>query len=104
MGVWGGRRPEVLATFSLVSDGEMMGEVWPASGSGVSVVYAGRRVDGTLLVSLEELPASADNDPSGGRVKRILMGWNTTAGVPETVSVWEGATRDAPQHLRARQQ
>lgn len=103
-GVWGGRRPEVLATFSLVSDGEMMGEVLPASGSGVSVVYAGQRVDGTLLVSLEELPASADNDPSGGRVKRILLGWNTTAGVPETVSVWEGATRDAPQHLRARQQ
>ena len=67
-----------------------------------TVVYAGERVDGLLLLSMETLPQRTEGRSRPGHIMRYLF--EIQGGAEELVEVarWSGADSDVPQAFRIR--
>lgn len=92
----GSGEPRVLGTWGPLLDGT-------CAERQAQVVYAGRRVDGLMLVSMENLPQRSQTFmPLPGRSRRYIYDWNAQTNAPRQLATWEGLTLDAPNVFRLR--
>lgn len=83
----------------------MLGPIYQHSCAGAQALtgFAGQRIDGGLLLSLEQLPQRNPDfdDNAPGHSRRAVLMWDSATGAPRAAAVWEGPTREVPQLFRA---
>lgn len=83
-----------------------MGPIYQHSCAGAQALtgFAGQRLDGALLLSLELLPQANPDfaDGADGTSKRAILAWDVGTSAPRLAAQWEGVTRNVPQLFRSR--
>lgn len=93
-------------TVSLTANGTPIANMHVLTGTcaeaQATVVYAGERTDGLLLVSMEALPQRTEGMALPGTSHRYLFGVDN--GAIAQRATWDGETADVPQLFRIREQ